>query len=280
MKNTIFAILTLCNIQLQAQPLCGTANEGGTVTLTAPTGFVFNAITFASYGTPNGACGSFTFGSCHATNSQSIAEATFIGQNSASLGANNTVFGDPCSGTGKRLYVEATYTSVMPVVLQHFQIKSIINGEVFLSWATSFEFNTSHFEIESSTDGQRYMPIARIKANGNSAGSYLFEHKNPPLSTVLYYRLKMVDNDGSFSYSEIKTIKTQTRLFDLKAIVQGGNLLISSTKSEEAIVLNNNGQFVKRVRLIAGNTQMDISSMATGIYILKAGTTVARFVKL
>lgn len=280
MKITFTALFILFIFYANAQSVCGNANEGGDVTLTAPSGFVFNTITFASYGTPNGTCGSFTIGGCHATNSRSIAESIFIGQNSASLSATNGVFGDPCSGTGKRLYVEATYTNVLPVVLQYFQIKAISNGEVSLSWATSFVFNASHFEIERSTDGQRYMPQTRVKANGSSAGSYLFEDKKIPASTVLYYRLKMVDNDGSFSYSEIKTIKTQARILDLKAIVRGGNLLISSTKSEEAVVINSNGQFVKRVRLIAGITQMDISSMATGIYVLKAGAIVNRFVKL
>ena len=90
--------------------ICGTANEGGVVTLSAPAGTVISGITFASYGTPNGSCGSFTIGGCHAANSVSIVSALAIGQNTVSINADNTTFGDPCGGTPKRLYIQATYT--------------------------------------------------------------------------------------------------------------------------------------------------------------------------
>jgi hypothetical protein len=92
--------------------VCGTVAEGNTLTLTAPTGFTFTSVPFASYGNPNGSCGSYTLGSCHAATSQSIVETALVGQNSASINATNAVFGDPCNGTSKRLYVEALYGSV------------------------------------------------------------------------------------------------------------------------------------------------------------------------
>ncbi|MBX2906616.1 MAG: Ig-like domain-containing protein [Taibaiella sp.] len=89
--------------------ICGTASEGGSVTLTAPAGSVFTSIDFASYGTPNGSCGSFTIGGCNASTSTSVAASYLIGNNSATIPATNAVFGDPCVGTGKRLYIQASY---------------------------------------------------------------------------------------------------------------------------------------------------------------------------
>ena len=89
--------------------VCGTVNEGGAVTMNAPAGAVFSQINFASYGTPNGSCGSFTIGGCHAANSSSIVSVIGLGQNSFTVGANNGVFGDPCGGTPKRLYIQASY---------------------------------------------------------------------------------------------------------------------------------------------------------------------------
>jgi len=89
--------------------LFGTANEGWDLTLTAPFG-VFTAVEFASYGNPDGE----TLGSCNAENSvQKVAEA-FIGQSSATIAANNSVFGDPCGGTYKRLNVRLVYSGVAP----------------------------------------------------------------------------------------------------------------------------------------------------------------------
>ncbi len=90
--------------------VCGTANEGGSITLTAPLGAVFTGISFASYGTPTGSCSSFATGTCHSTTSVSVVESYLIGNSTATIPASNTVFGDPCTGTLKRLYVQAIYS--------------------------------------------------------------------------------------------------------------------------------------------------------------------------
>lgn len=89
--------------------VCGTANEGGTVAMTAPAGTVFTSVEFASYGTPTGTCGAFVLGACHAANSVAIVSGYLIGNGGTiNIPATNGVFGDPCSGTGKRLYIQAT----------------------------------------------------------------------------------------------------------------------------------------------------------------------------
>jgi hypothetical protein len=93
--------------------LCGETNESGNITLTAPVGAVFTSIPFASYGTPNGTCGNYSIGSCHASNSTSIVSAAAIGQNNFSISANNATFGDPCAFTSKRMYIEAIYNNTI-----------------------------------------------------------------------------------------------------------------------------------------------------------------------
>ncbi|WP_162055944.1 RCC1 domain-containing protein [Pontibacter pamirensis] len=91
--------------------VCATAQEGHNLTLQAPAGTVIVAINFASYGTPEGSCGAFSIGSCHAANSKSIVEGLALGKSSVTIPATNDVFGDPCVGTVKRLYVTATYAA-------------------------------------------------------------------------------------------------------------------------------------------------------------------------
>jgi large repetitive protein len=88
--------------------ICSTAAENGTISLTCPTGQKVFAIDFASYGTPNGTCGAFTTDpTCNATTSVTDVSTPCFGNASCSVGANNGVFGDPCVGTVKRLYVQA-----------------------------------------------------------------------------------------------------------------------------------------------------------------------------
>jgi len=94
------------------KPLSAEVNEGGTINLQAPQGYVFNEVLFASYGTPTGNNGNYQLGSCHATNSKSIVENLALGNNSLTINASNGVFGDPCGGTFKRLYILINYISI------------------------------------------------------------------------------------------------------------------------------------------------------------------------
>jgi alpha-galactosidase len=84
---------------------CVQVNEGGTATLSCPSGQIINSIAFASYGTPTGSCPNFSNGSCHASSSKSKVETACLNKQSCTVGANNGVFGDPCVGTYKKLAV-------------------------------------------------------------------------------------------------------------------------------------------------------------------------------
>lgn len=87
-------------------------NEGWSGEISAPEGSVFESVLFASYGNPSGSNGNYSVDWCHAQNSVQIIEDLLIGQTSAVLNASNGVFGDPCGGTYKRLYVVASFTQV------------------------------------------------------------------------------------------------------------------------------------------------------------------------
>ena len=87
---------------------CGGAPENSSATITCPAGTVISQITFASYGTPTGSCGSFSPSSCNATTSISLVSGLCLGKASCTVSASNQVFGDPCVGTYKQLDIQAT----------------------------------------------------------------------------------------------------------------------------------------------------------------------------
>ena len=87
---------------------CSGTSEGNAIFLICPDSLVIRAITYASYGNPIGSCGSFANGACNATNSTTVIATACVGKNYCSVDATNSTFGDPCNGTRKRLYVQAT----------------------------------------------------------------------------------------------------------------------------------------------------------------------------
>lgn len=101
-----------------------------------------------------------------------------------------------------------TVAAALPVSLLDFN--GVYAGTVVnLEWSTSSEQNTARFEIEKSTDGNAYAAIGSVQAAGNSQVLTRYHFTDPaPGAGMLYYRLKIVDLDGSARYSKIITLKT------------------------------------------------------------------------
>jgi hypothetical protein len=94
----------------------------------------------------------------------------------------------------------ACLKETLPLTLLGFTIKNIENSTV-LNWHTENETNFSHFEIEKSINGLQFNEIGRVHTNTEN-GNYQFIDEAPKRS-IIYYRLKMIDLDGSFTYSKI-----------------------------------------------------------------------------
>jgi hypothetical protein len=88
--------------------LCGTGAENDNLALACPNGQVITGVVFAGYGTPGGACGTFTAGTCNAADATAVVSALCVGRSTCTIPARNDVFGDPCDKTTKHAAVEVT----------------------------------------------------------------------------------------------------------------------------------------------------------------------------
>jgi subtilisin family serine protease len=139
--DTVLAVYSSSTAVVSSGSVYGTVYEGSTLSLSAPAGTVFTGVSFASYGNPDGDAGSYTLGSCHASNTSAIISSTFVGQNSGSVVASNATFGDPCPGTFKRLYVKLTYGAAssatfgsLVAVASNDDAQDSVNGSSLLSF--------------------------------------------------------------------------------------------------------------------------------------------------
>ena len=148
-------------------------------------------------------------------------------QSSFTLGnlGNDSTDSDVDAGTG----ITGTYTVVIgqyiPTVDAGIKLDFVLpaldlrafakmeaNNLVNVSWKTEYETNTSHFEIERSLDAVEFVKVATKTASGTTIGTSNYA-VNDDISTVqrkdvIYYRIKMVDQDGKFMYSNIVNVKT------------------------------------------------------------------------
>ncbi len=103
--------------------------------------------------------------------------------------------------------VDAGFTTrELPVELSYFKAYNS-NCDAKLEWVTLSEENNSHFIIEKSEDGVRFEEIARVEGNGNSTEPIEYHYTDERLNSERnFYRLKQVDFDGTYTYSEIQIV--------------------------------------------------------------------------
>jgi uncharacterized delta-60 repeat protein len=200
------------------------------------------------------------------------------------------------SGSPKDFALAAFQTDgVLPLVLTQFYAQKQ-TSKVLLQWSTSSEENLKQFLIERSSDGKTYNAIGEVTAAGNSTTTrnYFFADGSPFMSANNYYRLVMQDIDGTYKYSKVLIVKftgqltTNIQAFPnpakdiLQVQLPGG--LVGKIGLQ---IIDFGGRVVKTNTLASdGNaltTSFDVSSLQSGIYILKAqaGSTVivTRFAK-
>jgi hypothetical protein len=104
-------------------------------------------------------------------------------------------------------------SNVLPITLVDFQAIKTDEQAVKLDWITSSEKSSSHFEIERSINGILFEKIGQVDAKGNTQALQSYQYLDRlPLNDWNYYRLKMVDLDGTFAYSPIRAVKIEVAI--------------------------------------------------------------------
>ena len=218
-------------------------------------------------------------GGCHAAGSQSLAEAAFVGETSASIDASNAVFGDPCGGTVKWLYIQATYSAILPLKMISFSVMRSFNNQADLTWLTENEINTSQFLIERSYNGSVFEMVDSIAAKPGNVNSYRYTADVSDKKAV-YFRLKIIDADLKAQYSSIVQLAQDISL-GLEAYPNPATdqITISGTLKSEVRIINNNGKEIKKFVMNNGNEKIDITSWPAGIYYVRSAKGTIAFLK-
>jgi uncharacterized repeat protein (TIGR03803 family) len=167
---------------------------------------------------------------------------------------------------------------VLPLQLISFNAER--NGSTnLLKWSTENEINTNRFEIERSSNSRAFVPIGSIKALGISKikNDYSYTDEQP-LKATNYYRLKIIDKDGKFSYSQIRSINN-TGSFNVvvypNPVRDNLTLDFNSEKKIDAKlqIVNAEGKPVlsKKIQIEQGASkqQINTSALSSGNYFIK-----------
>lgn len=164
--------------------------------------------------------------------------------------------------------------TALPLNLLSFMGKSFEKYNL-LMWQTAAEKNTARFELERSSDGIDYTPIATIAAKKNVNNTYDIKDNN--LTDDMYmYRLKMIDQDGQYSYSNTLKISTEgnenTTLIEFSPNptkeILNINLIDKNLLGSEVKILNYKAQVMQAHTVVKSDFQLNVGNYPSGIYVI------------
>lgn len=235
-------------------------------------------------------------GTIHVINTQPIAEGNYMpltlpvvgfttGSGMTSITLNRTtpiVIANQATQDDTR---NNTFNIVVPVpiTLISFTASELSCGTIALNWVTAKEENAAHFEIEYSEDSKQFKTVTTVTSKNAAMGS--------SYNTVLtqndkqgFYRLKMVDRDRSFTYSEVTKVNIEclNNNIELSPNPTTGLIRINhlSGATESILVFNAVGQKVIEQKAIPNQNQVDLTALPAGLYnlvISESGQSKATF---
>jgi hypothetical protein len=177
----------------------------------------------------------------------------------------------------------------LPVNLLSFTGKRVENASL-LKWRVIDEVQFARYEIERSFTGKHFDKIGEISALFNeqkTEAEYQFTDRIPSAgfsADKLYYRLKMVDQDGSFSYSRMLWLSVgpsgEINLYPNPATNQITVILSEILINSEAQLYDQKGRLLRTVKIASTKTDIDVKAFSTGIYFIRfEDGKVMKFVK-
>ena len=164
----------------------------------------------------------------------------------------------------------------LPVELVAFTAQAEASA-VRLQWTTGSEKNSARFEIERSQDGKQFTRVGLVAAQGTKTTPVAYVYQDDEVATFsgsLYYRLRQVDQDGTVSYSPVRTVQ-------LAAAKAGAVVTLRGAIPGHAVqVLDALGRVAATATAsTAGTAVLELPlGLTSGVYIVHTGTTALRLV--
>ena len=181
----------------------------------------------------------------------------------------------------------------LPVEYAAFNVSNNADQWAQLNWSTASELNAKEFSIERSTNGHAFTPVAMVAASGTKSTVSNYEHHDDIRELEagnVYYRLKQVDFDGSYEYSDVRMIVKSSE--ERHGVVLMPNpatsevtLLVEHTTQEvqEIILFDARGKRMKSYQAesdISGSLELSINleDLPSGMYYLMGSDFMKRLV--
>ncbi len=161
----------------------------------------------------------------------------------------------------------------VPVKLVKFTAVKLNKNKAKLDWESDNEINVSNYEIQAGTDGIHFTKVDAVAAKNSSTRTIYTANENL-LGAITYYRLRIIDIDGAYTYSPVVMIKEGSDLITVypNPIKAGSQLQIkyqSRPAGAVAQLSNSQGLVAGTQKLVSGMNYMPTNALSSGVYMLR-----------
>jgi hypothetical protein len=164
----------------------------------------------------------------------------------------------------------AVNCTTTPIKLSSFNAIGLKNS-VNLSWLSHADQTGGSFVVERSIDGSNFENISTINANSLGNASYEATDRNLPAVKTLYYRLKIVNADGKYEYSNIQKVQLRDVKLTVSPNPASNEILINASENIKAVeVYDIRGRrMMIKDNINQNQTRINVTTLKDGSYIVK-----------
>ncbi len=168
-----------------------------------------------------------------------------------------------CNGSANQICGSLPVEMISPLSVR------LENQNALLTWRTETETNNSGFEIQRSQDGVNWERIGWQAGQGTSTTSHAYTYVDEnPHTGISYYRLKQVDFDGQFSYSNTVSLdysRPQVNIFP-NPVKDKLYIHTNDYNVDNVLMFNMMGQ---EISVQLSNNKIDVAHLPKGLYTIK-----------
>ncbi|MDF7814242.1 T9SS type A sorting domain-containing protein [Hymenobacter sp. YC55] len=191
---------------------------------------------------------------------------------------------DANGGTNSNTFAIIIGQRPLPVELKEFAVRAV-KVDALLDWSTASEKNSDRFEIERSLDGTTFEKIGTVRGQGTTQATTTYGFTDAGIGaktqSVVYYRLRQVDTDGTDSYSPVRTVRFEAQAAVTAKLSVFPNPAASSDRvvtldlsslpkgAYQVSLLDATGRLIGTYSVEGGvNKVVNVQTLPTGTYIV------------
>ncbi|MBO0359405.1 T9SS type A sorting domain-containing protein [Hymenobacter sp. BT186] len=192
---------------------------------------------------------------------------------------------DAYGGTNTSTFTIVIGTRPLPVELATFEVRAV-KVDALLDWTTASEKNNDRFEVERSLNGSTFEKIGTVRGQGTTQATTAYNFKDAGIGartqSLVYYRLRQIDLDGTVSYSPVRTVRFEAQAAVTAKLSVFPNPATTADRvvtldlstlpkgTYQALLVDAAGRILGTYSVEGGiNKTVDVQNLPTGTYIIQ-----------